>query len=116
MTVKRFLCHADDLPEGSAKGFASRPGADDEAFFALRHRGRIHAYLNRCPHTGVTLNWMPDAFLDMDGYFVICSTHGALFQPHDGLCVRGPCVGASLATVSVIETDSRIWLVGEMDG
>lgn len=74
---------------------------DGEPAFALIDRGRVRAYRNRCPHRGVTLNWVPGRFLDSDGRYLQCATHGALFRPEDGVCVAGPCVGERLPALAV---------------
>lgn len=61
------------------------------------------AYLNRCPHMGVELNWMPGRFMDLDKLFLQCSTHGALFKPRDGECIAGPCQGDALTALDLRE-------------
>lgn len=66
----------------------------------------VHVFLNRCPHLGVPLQWQDDSFLDADGAFIRCATHGALFERDTGFCVQGPCAGASLWQIeSRIEND-----------
>ena len=93
------LCSLDELPEGSARGFAVL----QTHVLALRVRGAVFVYLNRCPHLGVPLQWYEDRFLDEDGAFIRCASHGALFERETGLCVQGPCRGDSLWQI-----DSRI--------
>jgi nitrite reductase/ring-hydroxylating ferredoxin subunit len=61
----------------------------------------VVAFLNRCPHVGVPLNLFPGSFLDRKGEFLLCATHGALFQQSDGLCLSGPCVGEALTTLRI---------------
>lgn len=78
--------------------------------FAVRHDGRVHAYLNRCAHIGVELDWMPGEFLDDSGLYLICATHGARYLPNNGLCVAGPCRGASLTPLAVHEENGDIYL------
>ena len=72
--------------------------------------GDFHAYLNRCPHTGVALNWQPQQFLSVDGEYLQCATHGALFRRNDGLCIWGSCVGQSLTAVPVLVRDGKVVL------
>jgi len=68
---------------------------------------KIAAYLNHCPHTGVNLNWQQNQCFDYSQRYLACSVHGALFQPDDGKCIYGPCVGQSLVAVElIIENDS----------
>jgi nitrite reductase/ring-hydroxylating ferredoxin subunit len=83
------------------------------ATFRLRLRGKLvdafivnvngshHAYVNRCPHAGTSLDLWPNEFLTDDGRYLICSTHGAIFEQHTGLCVEGPCPGARLESLPV---------------
>jgi nitrite reductase/ring-hydroxylating ferredoxin subunit len=78
--------------------------------FAIRYEGQVYAYHNRCPHRGTELDWEPGEVLDSDGEYLICATHGALFQPQSGLCVMGPCKGSSLQSISLIESDGRVIL------
>jgi len=86
------LCTLAELPEGSARGFV----VQQIHVLALRdHRG-VYVYLNRCPHLGVPLQWQDDRFLDEDGAFIRCASHGALFERDTGHCVQGPCRGDSL--------------------
>jgi nitrite reductase/ring-hydroxylating ferredoxin subunit len=105
------LCRQDDLAEGQCRAFTvEKDLRETQDIFLLRHRDRIYAYQNRCPHTGVNLNWLPDQFLDIDGTFIQCSVHGALFRIDDGFCVRGPCAGQSLQPVKLEISDGQIYL------
>jgi nitrite reductase/ring-hydroxylating ferredoxin subunit len=94
-------CSLDDIPADGCKGL-SAPGhpAREIPFFAVRQGQHLSVYRNRCPHLGVPLEWMPDQFLDRDGLYIQCATHGALFRRDNGLCVSGPCQGESLETIA----------------
>ena len=96
MSTLTVLCHIDDITEEGAKGF----DLGSRKLFAVRKQGQIYLYENRCPHKGVPLEWMPDTFLDFDKQFIQCATHGALFTIDQGLCIAGPCNGASLKPVA----------------
>lgn len=102
------LCHIDDIPDESTKGFQ----VGEENYFAVRRDGNIYLYLNRCPHLGVQLNWMEDKFLDLDGVFIQCFTHGALFSVDSGECVSGPCLGDKLESIPFEINDGLISLLG----
>ncbi|MSQ21025.1 MAG: Rieske (2Fe-2S) protein, partial [Betaproteobacteria bacterium] len=39
---------------------------------------------------------------------LICSTHGALYDPATGACRGGPCRGNGLIPVPVVERDGTI--------
>jgi nitrite reductase/ring-hydroxylating ferredoxin subunit len=102
------LCRIDELPRAEGRGFTIRDGARELHLFVMLRDGRPHAYLNRCPHTGVNLDWTPDRFLDWTGRMIQCATHGALFRIEDGYCVAGPCAGRSLTALPVREAGDVI--------
>jgi nitrite reductase/ring-hydroxylating ferredoxin subunit len=78
--------------------------------FAIRYRGRVHAYLNRCAHKLTELDWEPGEFFDAERRYLVCATHGALYEPDSGRCVAGPCRGATLVRLQVQETTAGIYL------
>lgn len=78
--------------------------------FMVRMDDRIYAYENHCPHTGSPLDWMPDQFLDIDKQFIQCATHHALFRIEDGFCIQGPCSGAYLRSLKVIQEGDQLFL------
>jgi nitrite reductase/ring-hydroxylating ferredoxin subunit len=80
--------------------------------FAVRHGGRVTAYLNRCAHKLVELDWQEGKFFDTERNYLVCSTHGAMYDPASGRCVSGPCRGAALTAVAVHELDGVVWLAG----
>lgn len=69
--------------------------------FLVNWGGEHHAYVNRCPHAGTPLDLWPNEFFTEDGQYLICSTHGAIFEPGSGVCVEGPCPGARLPRLPV---------------
>jgi len=77
--------------EGAATRFPIHVSGQREEGFIIRVDGQFHAYLNRCPHTGTTLDWVPGRFFSEDGNALVCQTHGALFAPVGGACLYGPC-------------------------
>lgn len=81
--------------------------------FVVRHAGRAVAYLNRCAHKLVELDWQEGKFFDAKGDYLVCTSHGALYDPDNGICIGGPCRGAALTIVPVRESDASVWLVGE---
>ncbi len=71
------------------------PGGDISAF-VVQFQGQAFAYLNRCAHVPVELDWLEGAFFDDSGQYLVCATHGAMYEPNTGLCIDGPCRGRSL--------------------
>ncbi|MBY0330635.1 MAG: Rieske 2Fe-2S domain-containing protein [Acetobacteraceae bacterium] len=96
--AERVLCREEDIAEGTARGFAAAPGGFT-GLFAVKKEGRIHVYVNSCPHVGLPLDMMPHRFLDAKRQTIICSAHGARFRIADGICVTGPCIGEALEAV-----------------
>src|SRR5438105_43865 len=41
--------------------------------FAVRYGREVHAYLNRCAHRGVELDWDSGRFFDVTRRFLICA-------------------------------------------
>jgi len=81
-----------------------------EPAFAIRHASVAHAYLNRCGHISVELDWQPGKFFDDSGLYLICSTHGALYAPHSGRCLGGRCNGRGLIPIGIVERNGNIYL------
>jgi nitrite reductase/ring-hydroxylating ferredoxin subunit len=111
---KRLICAAEALAEGG-KGvrFDLRRVAGADAGFAVRYDRTVCAFVNRCPHLGTELDWQPGEFFEEAGVYLICSTHGALFEPSTGFCVSGPCRGASLQPVRAEECDGQVFILEE---
>ncbi|GAB4174964.1 MAG: Rieske (2Fe-2S) protein [Wenzhouxiangellaceae bacterium] len=107
---ERFLTDSSAVPEGAWREVQVQDEQHGTWLVLTRVDGVVRGWLNVCPHAGRALNWAPDRFLvDPEGQ-LICAAHGAVFRPDDGLCVAGPCRGASLTPVEVIERDGRILL------
>jgi nitrite reductase/ring-hydroxylating ferredoxin subunit len=102
------LCAPSELAEGQSLGFL----IGQMSLFAVRRGGQVYAYLNRCPHRGITLEWQKDRFLDDSGSLIRCSTHGALFLIESGECVAGPCEGQSLQALECREDAHGVWIEG----
>jgi nitrite reductase/ring-hydroxylating ferredoxin subunit len=77
--------------------------------FVMRFDGQLVAYLNRCVHVPTEMDWQHGEFLDMDRRWILCSIHGAAYEPADGRCVGGPCGRGSLTPVAVAERDGQVY-------
>jgi nitrite reductase/ring-hydroxylating ferredoxin subunit len=96
-----WRCAVDELAPGHTAKFRLACEGRVVEGFAVNHEGRVHAYVNRCPHVGTPLDLWPNEFLAEDGRTIVCSTHGALFEPETGRCAAGPCAGDRLAPLPV---------------
>ena len=110
------LCRLDEIPDGAARGFALRDANGREVrIFAVRRGDAVYAYVNRCPHRGTPLDWVPDHLFDRTGRYLVCATHGALFQVEDGVCVSGPCFGDQLTPVPLEQQDGVLHAPAEIE-
>lgn len=80
--------------------------------FAIRHQGQVRAYLNRCTHVPMELDWQPNQVFDLTGRWLLCATHGATYRPDTGACASGPCRGG-LVAITLRESDGLVsWCPG----
>lgn len=109
---KRLICASAAVEEGG-KGvrFSVERYGKPEPAFVIRYDGKTYAYLNRCAHVPVELDWMHGDFFDLTGLYLICSTHGATYLPETGRCVAGPCSGRSLVRLPLEESDGNVFLI-----
>ena len=110
------LCESADLAEkGKAVVFDVLEYRQPVRAFALRFEGRVVAYLNRCAHVPSEMDWQPGEFLDSERAFIICSTHGATYEPSTGRCAGGPCGRGRLNALEVVERDGRVYWLASRD-
>jgi len=104
------LCDARELVDGGAGlRFAVVVDGAPATAFVVRHAGAVHAYLNRCAHVAMELDWLPGRFFDDEGRWLVCATHGALYEPATGKCAGGPCAGRGrLRPIRVRERDGAV--------
>ena len=111
---ERVICASAALHEGQAGvRFTLASWSGQEKGFVVRYHGQACAYVNQCPHAGTELDWQPGEFFDITGLYLVCATHGALFEPTTGRCIAGPCRGAALRRLEVREANGEIVLVSE---
>jgi nitrite reductase/ring-hydroxylating ferredoxin subunit len=103
------LCASADLAErGNAVVFDVLHFRQPARAFALRFDGKVVAYLNRCLHVPTEMDWQEGQFLDGDREFILCSIHGAAYEPSSGRCVGGPCGRGTLTVIEVDELDGQV--------
>jgi nitrite reductase/ring-hydroxylating ferredoxin subunit len=105
-----LLCDGRALQErGRAWGWDVQAWGEPARAFALRFDGRVHAYLNRCVHVAAELDWQPGEFLDAERRWILCSLHGAAYDPSSGRCVGGPCGRGRLQAIAVSEVGTQVY-------
>lgn len=107
----RRICASKTLADG-APGVRFHVRIEQQVLpaFAVRHHGRVCAYLNRCAHLGVELDWTPGHFFDLERRLLVCALHGAQYDPHSGVCAGGPCKGQALTSLPVLEQQGEVLL------
>jgi nitrite reductase/ring-hydroxylating ferredoxin subunit len=104
------LCNSSDLLDGGlAVPFDVVYLGQNCRAFAIRFDGRVHAYVNRCTHVAMEMDYQPNHFFDITGRRLMCATHGALYQPDTGACRGGPCRGG-LTKIDLVEHDGVVHL------
>ncbi|MDO8770591.1 MAG: Rieske 2Fe-2S domain-containing protein [Burkholderiaceae bacterium] len=105
MTMSKIipLCNSADLVEGAlAVPFDVVYAGQTCRAFAVRFEGVARAYLNRCSHVAMELDFQPNRIFDDTGRWLLCATHGAVYSPDTGACVGGPCRGG-LIQITITE-------------
>jgi nitrite reductase/ring-hydroxylating ferredoxin subunit len=108
-SVGKWVSTVGELEHGKSKKFTLRRGQRDLEALLVNYEGNYFAYVNRCPHTGITLDWVNNQFFSSDNRYLMCATHGAVFEPPTGECVWGPCFGLALQSVPIEIADERIY-------
>ena len=108
----RVLAEARRL--GEAQGVRFTIVLDGVSFdaFAVRWRGAAYAYVNRCRHQGLTLDFGDAHFFDEEMDALVCCHHGARYRPDTGACLDGPCAGGKLTALALEERDGALWCTG----
>ena len=109
------LCASTELQEsGLAVAFDVVYAGQRCRAFAVRFQGLPQAYLNRCAHVPMEMDYQEGRFFDDSGRWLLCATHGAVYEPDSGKCAGGPCRGGRLHPIAVHEGAGKIyWLPDE---
>ena len=106
---RKLVAKVGELAHGASKKFKIRRGEFDTEALLVNYQGNLFAYLNRCPHVGISLDWVDNQFFTVDRRYLMCANHGAVFEPPTGECVWGPCVGAALRKLELEIEDEKIF-------
>ncbi len=114
---QRLIAASDQIAErGRGLRFTvDSPSGNPLPAFAIRYRGVVFAYVNRCAHISVELDWAEGNFFDSSGLYLICATHGAAYFPDNGRCAAGPCKGGGLQPLPMIEHGGNVYLIEQED-
>jgi nitrite reductase/ring-hydroxylating ferredoxin subunit len=111
------ICLASDINEDQAFGFVLMREEDNGErvpwpILIARRNNNYYGYENACPHEGTKLDQTEGKFLDEDGNFITCGTHGARFHVETGNCFVGPCRGQNLKPIKVVIDDGDVCITG----
>ncbi|MFT6033758.1 MAG: nitrite reductase/ring-hydroxylating ferredoxin subunit [Arenicella sp.] len=81
--------------------------------FVIHYDYQYFAYLNKCGHIAVQLDYMPGEFFSDDGQSLVCATHGAEYAPDTGACQGGPCYGVGLESLQISQAEGQLFLESE---
>ena len=80
-----------------------------EGFAYRAWDGSVRAWVNLCPHRAQPLDLGDGRVFNSLGE-IECHAHGARFDPSTGVCIAGPCPGASLQPLAIREQDGAMVL------
>lgn len=103
------LLTIDDLPAHGGKELIFTEGMYRASILVQKTNNEIGVFINMCPHAGTPLNMFDENFMDTSGRHLLCRTHGAIFDPVSGVCVRGPCKGEWLRPVAHTISDGNLY-------
>jgi nitrite reductase/ring-hydroxylating ferredoxin subunit len=80
----------DSLAVGESLKFMLPIRGADEECFLINFGGEFHAYVNRCRHVPMAMDWVDNQFFAEEGRYLMCQTHNAYYEPKSGECIAGP--------------------------
>ena len=104
-----FVARVGEIAPGKSKKFLLPFAGREVECFVVNFRGEHRAYVNKCRHVAMSLDWVENRFFDETGTLLLCPTHGAVYDPASGECVAGPPVGKALIRVPLTERDGELW-------
>jgi nitrite reductase/ring-hydroxylating ferredoxin subunit len=84
------VCRVSDLKPGQSMKFLLPIRGTDEECFIVNFHGDFHAYVNRCRHVPMPMDWVDNQFFAEQGRYLMCQTHNAYYEPATGECIAGP--------------------------
>jgi nitrite reductase/ring-hydroxylating ferredoxin subunit len=88
--ARYIVAKTSDLKPGESLKFLMPVRATDEECFLINFEGGFHAYVNRCRHVPMALDWVDNQFFAEEGRYLMCQTHNAYYEPASGECIAGP--------------------------
>ena len=113
-TNAKLICRSEILTVGGrGVRFEVSDRTGTYTAFAVRSTEGVAGFMNQCAHMALELDWSLGEFFDADGQYLVCATHGALYDTKTGACIGGACRGKPLQALNTIESDGYIYLEDE---
>ncbi|HEY3302076.1 MAG TPA: Rieske 2Fe-2S domain-containing protein [Candidatus Binatia bacterium] len=106
---RKLVARVGELEHGRTKKFLLKCRGNTVEAFLVSYEGAHYAYLNRCKHISLSLDWVDNRFFTEDNRYLICANHGATYDPTSGECIWGPCLGAFLQSVPLEVAQGKIF-------
>ncbi len=74
----------------------------------VKKDGKFFAYHNLCQHLPITLDLRDGNFFTHDKKYLQCHMHGAMYEADTGMCIAGPCLGARLVILELVEQEKHV--------
>lgn len=103
------MARMDELAHGATKKFHLKCRGNTLEALLVNYEGKIYAYVNRCCHIALSMDWVDNQFFTEDKRYLICANHGATYEPTTGECVWGPCCGALLQGVPLEIAQGKVF-------
>jgi nitrite reductase/ring-hydroxylating ferredoxin subunit len=105
------IARTADIAAGQSLKFMLPIRGADEECFVINFAGEFHAYVNRCRHVPMAMDWVDNQFFAEEGRYLMCQTHNAYYEPGSGECIAGPptACGKSLYRVPIEIDDGVIY-------
>ena len=102
------VAQASDMLHGTSRKFQLVCAGKALDGFVINFKGRFYAYINRCCHIAIPLDWTENEFFTRDHRHLLCLTHGSLYEPNTGLSIDGPCPGEYLEVIPVAVKQGQV--------
>lgn len=102
------IARVGEITPGNTKKFFLLVDGRETECFLVNYGGGLFAYVNRCRHVPMTMDWVENQFLTEDGRYILCATHGAAYEPETGECIFGPPCGKVLSRVPLAIDGDRV--------
>ena len=110
MAIESFIANSADIKDlGLGVSFKVQEDGRIWSAFVIRFEGKALCYLDACAHVGLRLNRDTNQFFGDKTEYLLCRSHGAIYDAASGLCTDGPCVGFSLISLTISEREGCIY-------